>query len=475
MKILHTTAEFFPYIKAGGLSDMLSSLSNFQSGTDEISVALPLIKKMNQEPNFTGVDFPCIDESVAYHSDACKILKNSRFREAIDGSRKLFFFDSPIFRELNGIYANPDEHFNFAIFSYACYHLALEIDVDLVHSHDWHTAIVTILCNSQPKKKPTCFTIHNLAYQGDHPVEMTRFLRIDPFYLDLKLFEHLSKINYMKAALHAAQEITTVSRGYRDEILKEPMGNFLSWLLRERQDSLTGILNGINEEEWNPKLDKKIYQNYSIEDVEKGKLANKLALYQEYGLHVEYTDHSLGFIGRLTHQKGFDTFLNSFYQKWKLPFYYFILGSGDKQIEGAFFHESHHSNGRVFFYKGFDETLARKIEAASDFFLMPSLFEPCGLNQMYSHAYGAIPIVSRVGGLKDSVTETWDKKQNTGFIFEAGLEHSLDYALDRALTLYHDKEEFNQTRQRIMKLDWSWKKGSAEYLTLYKRAIGKLK
>ena len=106
---------------------------------------------------------------------------------------------------------------------------------------------------------------------------------------------------------------------------------------------------------------------------------------------------------------------------------------------------------------------------------MPSLFEPCGLNQMYSHAYGAIPIVSRVGGLKDSVTETWDKKQNTGFIFEAGLEHSLDYALDRALTLYHDKEEFNQTRQRIMKLDWSWKKGRAEYLTLYKRAIGKLK
>lgn len=473
MKILHTTAEFFPFIKAGGLSDMLSSLSAFQSKENEIFVALPLIEKMNQTPIFTGKEFNCIDESVAYHSDSCKILKNSKFKEAIDGNRKLYFFDSPIFRNLHSIYANPHEHYNFAVFSYACYNLALELNVDLVHSHDWHTAIVTVLCNTQKQKIPTCFTIHNLAYQGDHPVEICRFLRIDPFYLDLKNFEHLKKINYMKAALSLCQEITTVSEGYRDEILHEPMGNFLSWLLKERQSSLTGILNGINENEWNPALDNKIYKNYSFEDVNEGKRENKLALYKEYGLAIDIDRPLIGLIGRLTHQKGFDTFLKSFYQKWKLPFYYFVLGSGDKQIEGALFHESHHSNGRIFFYKGFNETLARKIEAASDFFLMPSLFEPCGLNQMYSHAYGTIPIVSRVGGLKDSVIESWDRKQSTGFVFEAGEDHSLSYALDRALSLYYDRDIFNEKRVRIMNLDWSWKNGSSEYLRLYKQAIKK--
>jgi len=475
LKILHTTAEFFPYIKAGGLSDMLSSLSDYQSKENEVFIALPIIQNLNQAPEFTGREFPCIDESIAYHSDACAILKKSKFREAIDGNKKLYFFDSPIFQNLQTIYANANEHFNFAVFSYACYHLAVELNVDVVHSHDWHTAIVTILCNTQPVRKPTCFTIHNLAYQGDHPVDMCRFLRIDPFYLNLDLFDHLHKSNFMKAALVVSQEITTVSHGYRDEILKEPMGNSLSWILHQRQDSLTGILNGINDKEWNPALDKKIYKNYTFETIEKGKLANKLALYQEYKLHVDLHRPLVGLIGRLTHQKGFDTFLQSFYERWRMPFYYFVLGSGDKQIEGALFHESHHSNARIFFYKGFDEALARKIEAAADFFLMPSLFEPCGLNQMYSHAYGTVPIVSRVGGLKDSVHETWDRNKSTGFVFEPGVEHSLSYALDRALTLYHDKEELNFKRQVIMKLDWSWKKGSSEYQALYNRAIQKVK
>jgi starch synthase len=454
---------------------MLSSLSQAQAEEHEVLVALPLIQGMNHDPNYTGKEFNCIDESIAYHSDACKILKNSKFKEAIHGKQKLYFFDSPIFRNLPGIYANAHEHYNFAIFSYACYHLGIELNVDLVHSHDWHTAIVTILCNTQPQRKPTCFTIHNLAYQGDHPTEMCRFLRIDPFYQNLTIFEHLHKSNYMKAALTVTQEITTVSQGYRNEILSEPMGNFLSWFLRERQDSLTGILNGINEKEWNPEFDNKIYQNYTFENVEAGKQANKLALYKEYGLFVELDKPLVGMIGRLTHQKGFDTFLRSFYQHWKLPFYYFVLGSGDKLIEGALFHESHHSNRRIFFYKGFNEALARKIEAASDFFLMPSLFEPCGLNQMYSHAYGSVPIVSRVGGLKDSVVELWDKKQSTGFVFEPGVKHSLNYALDRALTLYYDKPELNETRKRIMKLDWSWEKGASEYLAVYKRAIEKYK
>jgi len=180
-------------------------------------------------------------------------------------------------------------------------------------------------------------------------------------------------------------------------------------------------------------------------------------------------------VGRLTYQKGFETFLSSFKQRGDLPFYFIILGSGDTELEGAFFHESHFSNHRLFFYKGFDEVLARKIEAASDFFLMPSHFEPCGLNQLYSHSYGTIPIVSRVGGLKDTVIESENLDYLTGFVFEPGIDHSLNYALARASDLYYRKKDFIKVRHKIMGIDWSWNKSSLVYKKLYERAILKKK
>jgi starch synthase len=173
----------------------------------------------------------------------------------------------------------------------------------------------------------------------------------------------------------------------------------------------------------------------------------------------------------LTFQKGFNTFLSSFRDRWDLPFYYFVLGSGEESLEGAFFHEGHHSSNRIFFYKGFDESLARKIEASSDFFIMPSLFEPCGLNQLYSHAYGSIPIVSRVGGLRDSVIESENIDNLSGFVFEPDDHFSLNYALARAADLYTRKNDFRKVRTNIMKLDWSWKNSESQYKEIYQRAI----
>lgn len=469
MRILHTTSEFFPYIKVGGLSDMLSSLSKAQLREHEVHVALPLIKSINHRIEYTGKVYPCIGDDY-FGSDASEYLKHSRFYEAKEGNIKLYFFDSPLFRDLYSIYANYNEHYHFAIFSYACYYLGMLLNADLVHSHDWHTSLTTAINASRKDGKPTCFTIHNMAHQGDHPFDMTAFLRIDPFFLKPELFSHLGKVNYMKGALEIADEITTVSPGYRDEILHEPNGRYLSWLLKKREDSLTGILNGIDPTEWNPSVDPHLRLNYNIDTLDKGKRENKLALYQDYGLYVDLERPLIGSVGRLAHQKGIDTFLSSFHWKANLPFYYFVLGKGETKFEHAFLHHSHHSHYRLYYYKGFSEDLAHKIEAACDFFLMPSLFEPCGLNQLYSHAYGAIPIVSRVGGLKDTVHETPDIENFTGFVFEPGQDWSLNEALDRACHLYYDKPRFHRARQNVMSLDWSWEKRVDQYKKLYERA-----
>lgn len=474
MKILHTTAELFPFIKVGGLSDMLASLSRFQSHEHEVAIALPWIRSIRAEIEYTGKELPCISTD-AYGSDSSNLLRDSVFLEAKMGDVKLYFFKSPVFENLYSIYRNSHEHYNFAIFSYACYHLGMQLDVDIVNSHDWHTALVSVLNATRSDGKATCFTIHNLSHQGDHPDYLTGFLRIDPFYLNPQALMNYDKVNYLKGALQHSDEITTVSPGYRDEILSEPTGCFLSWLLNQRADSLTGVLNGIDMDEWNPKTDQHIYCNFNASQVDEAKIENKIALYKDYGIYVEAGRPLVGFVGRLAYQKGIKTFLSSFPWKGHLSFYYFILGSGDIELENRLFYHSHHDNQRLFFYRGFSEPLARRIEAASDFFIMPSLFEPCGLNQFYSHRYGSIPIVSRVGGLKDSVNETWEMDKMTGFVFEPAQDHSLSFALDRAHSLYYDKPALHQVRQNIMNLDWSWKTRVSDYLAVYQRAIDKKK
>ncbi len=474
MKILHTTAEFFPFIKVGGLSDMLASLAEYQSHNHEVHVAIPLIEPLRGKVNLSGLKLDAVDPKDTGHSDASNMLHNSHFLHSKLRDVNLYFFDSPVFRNYHKIYQNHDECYSFAVFCAACVFLARKLQVDVVHSHDWHTSLVSVLNNLLDPNIPSIFTIHNMAYQGDHPFWMTSFLRMDPFFIDTEKLSNLDKVNYMKGALVYAQEITTVSPGYRDEIMTEPEGFHLSWLLRERKDSFTGVLNGINRNEWNPALDERIYFNYSFENAEEGKRKNKLEFYKEYGLNVDPDRPLVGMIGRLTFQKGYETFLPSFYEKFMLPFYYVMLGTGEPHMESIFLHESHHSQGRLYFYKGFDEKMARKIEAASDFFLMPSLFEPCGLNQLYSHAYGSIPIVSRVGGLKDSVHESPDYNHLTGFVFEPGEHHSLNFALDRALTLYNNKPAFQMVRKNIMQKDWGWEKSEKEYERIYKRAISKV-
>ncbi|TGL71591.1 glycogen synthase [Leptospira levettii] len=475
MKILHASAEYFPYIKMGGLADMLASLTKEQAKTEKVYVALPLIGSMGKEPNWTGKEYKSILAEDAYEETvAVSLLRKARFREADESGIKLYFFDSELFRSLDSIYGTSDEHYRFAIFSYACYALSQILQVDVFHAHDWHTAMSLALQKNSSHSVPSVFTIHNLAYQGDHPFWMTGFLKEDPFRLVTSPFDHNDKCNYMKAGILSAGQITTVSPGYKEETLREPNGFGLSYALQKRGFDYTGILNGIDDDEWNPKSDKRIFQTYSVTNWKEGKEKNKKELYREIGRpHLPLEVPLIGLIGRLTYQKGFPTFLQAFLERRHLPHRYVVLGSGDAETEKAFFHISDVMPDVFYFYRGYNESLAHKIEAASDFFLMPSLFEPCGLNQMYSHAYGTIPIVSRVGGLRDTVEESNDIKFKTGIVFEPNDAGSLGYALERAKDLFQSEEK-RQVVQNIMQLDWTWTKRKKEYDSIYQKAISLL-
>lgn len=472
MKIFHATAEFFPYIKMGGLSDMLSSLSKEQSVSNEVSVALPLIQNLKTNPEFTGKTFSAIHPGSIIGAESSFILRDSKFREAKLGNVTLYFFDSPLFNTLDKIYENSDEHYRFALFSYACFHLSLSLEVDVFHCHDWHTALASYFHSSSPLGLPTVLTIHNLAYQGDHPEYLCGFLKGEPFYLNLDILKHKAKINFLKGAISTSSKVTTVSPGYRDEVLWEPNGCGLSFNLRQRGKDFIGILNGIDSEEWNPSIDKNISFPFNQKNVAKGKIQNKIVLYKEIERDIDPKRPLIGLIGRLTWQKGYATFLASFKSKIELPFFFVFLGSGDHELENELFHHSHHNLDRLFFYKGYSESFARKIEASSDFFLMPSLFEPCGLNQMYSHAYGSIPIVSKVGGLKNTVMEDpYNPSETTGILFEAEDSLSLDFALERASKLYEDSNQLESIQTRIMNLNWSWSSRVKEYTSVYNSII----
>ncbi|MCG6150547.1 glycogen/starch synthase [Leptospira bandrabouensis] len=472
MKILHASAEYFPYIKMGGLADMLSSLTKEQAETEEVYVALPLITLMGKEPKWTGKEFPALlPADSKTDSLVVSILKNSRFLEAEESGVKLYFFQSDLFQSLNSIYGHAEEHFRFAMFSYSCYALSQILKVDIFHAHDWHTALSLALQKDSAFPIPSVFTVHNLAYQGDHPYWMTGFLKEEPFRLITSPFDHDGKCNYMKAGILSAAQITTVSPGYRVETLSEPNGFGLSYCLNQRSSDYSGILNGIDTEEWNPEKDKRIFKSYSRENWKEGKLKNKEELYKEIGRPFLPIDVPLiGLIGRLTFQKGFPTFLQAFLDRRHLPHRYVVLGSGDLEMEKTFFYLSDHFPDIFYFYRGYNESLAHKIEAASDFFLMPSLFEPCGLNQMYSHAYGTIPIVSRVGGLRDTVEESNTFKYKTGIVFEPNDASSLGYALERAKDLFESTDRETVVKN-IMNLDWSWKKRKLEYDGVYQKAI----
>jgi starch synthase len=352
---------------------------------------------------------------------------------------------------------------------------------DIIHCHDWHTAMIPLFLRTVYSwdqlfaDTRTVLSIHNIGYQGVFGADIIGDLNLfgDDHYLHQDDLSQ-GRINFLKTGLLFANLLTTVSPTYANEIQGAEFGMGLDETLRSRGDVLVGILNGVDYDEWDPATDALIPSNYSGSDIS-GKKACKQALMEQLGLAGGANQPIIGIVSRLVSQKGIDL------MERVLPgllgrvnFSLAVLGSGEPRFERFFESLQAAARGRVSFYRGYNNTLAHWIEAGSDMFLMPSVYEPCGLNQMYSLKYGTVPIVRKTGGLADSVQQiTSASASGTGVLFQHYDEPGLNWAMRRALELYEDKPLWQKIMRNGMAMDFSWERQVQQYETLFRKLIRK--
>jgi starch synthase len=479
LKICLASSELAPLAKTGGLADVTAALSVFlrEQGHD-IRVLLPLYSSMDR----SGLEPRPVD----FMQERTLRLGTHHYTYSIDTARlpgkelDIYLLRCPALYQRPGIYtAGSDEHLRFMLLSCAaiemCQHMGFAPDI--FHCHDWHTALIPLLLKTRYawdrlfENTRTVLTIHNIGYQGVFNANIVA---------DTGLGEHreklhqddlaLGRFNFLKTGVLYADVLTTVSPTYAREILEPEYGMGLQDLLRQRSDSLVGILNGVDFGEWNPQDDPLIPHAYTSRRLA-GKQKNKLALLEELGLDAEGDVPLIGMVTRLTYQKGIELVqkvVPALLEQRR--FALAVLGSGEPRYEQFFSWLQQRHRDRVCFYRGFSNKLAHWIEAGSDLFLMPSRFEPCGLNQMYSLRYGTVPIVRRTGGLADSVQlyEPATGKGN-GIVFNEYNEVALQWALNAGLDLYQDKKAWRKLVRNAMAMDYSWERQGQVYVDLFRR------
>ncbi|MCP4041823.1 MAG: glycogen synthase GlgA, partial [Gammaproteobacteria bacterium] len=348
---------------------------------------------------------------------------------------------------------------------------------NIIHCNDWQTGLVpAYLAHSRNRRPATVFSIHNLAFQGCFSAELVPYLDLPKSSFSIDGVEFHDKLSFLKAGLFYADHLTTVSPTYAHEIRTAEFGYGMEGLLSIRFAQLTGILNGVDTGHWDPATDPLLPCNYSRNDLG-GKSACKAALQKQLGLKNDPDIPVLGLVSRLTWQKGIDLLLGISGELDRQPLQLAILGSGDKTYETQLRQLAMDAPGRVEVHVGYNEALAHLVEAGSDIFLMPSRFEPCGLNQMYSLRYGTLPLVRRTGGLADSVIDatprTIDDGTATGFVFEGPNYAELQACILRSLLLYRQKTTWRQLQLNGMRQDFSWHHSARQYMELYRTLIEK--
>ncbi|AIO19165.1 Glycogen synthase [Candidatus Izimaplasma bacterium HR1] len=473
MKILLVGSEATPFSKTGGLADVLGSLPKELNRLDmDARVVLP--KHMWTKEKFNDKLVPVCNfrVSVGPKEEYAGIETTE-----LDGVTFYFVDNEYYFGYRNTLYGHYDDGERFGYYCNAVLMMLEEIGFypDIIHTHDWQTGLIPYLYQKKYSSKTkykgikTVHTIHNIAYQGRFSKDLMPYLDVE-YSSDLE-FDNL--INFLKTALVTADYITTVSETYATEILHDFFGYGMQNVLRERQDSLGGIVNGIDYDVFNPKTDKKIAYNYSLYNYLKGKAENKKAL-REYHELEENNRPILGVVSRLTDQKGFDLLsevIEGLVSKGDIQLV--LLGSGDPDIE-RFYNELHSKYPKnVGVYIGYNDEMARKIYAGSDIFLMPSRFEPCGLAQLISLKYGTVPVVRKTGGLRDTI-EIYNKysDEGTGFGFENYDAADMLYAINNALEVYGDPKSWKALVKRGMQQDFSWEESAKKYIELYKKLRG---
>ena len=479
MKILLASSEIHPFSKTGGLADMVGALGKaLARAGHEARLVTPLYRGIRERfPQMRRVD---------WHFD---LPLGDRYVQAALWSLEMepglvaYFIEQPGFFDRAGIYLEndisyPDNADRFIFLSKCVAHLAryLPWRPDVVHVHDWPTGLVPVLMQHQQRvggwgsPPPACLTIHNLAYQGVFPRDTFALTNLPPDFFTLEGAEFYGQLNCLKAGIEFADIITTVSPRYAREITTEEFGYGLDGLLRRRQNRLRGILNGVDYDEWDPAHDSLIAHTYSLTRPA-GKTACKLALQREVGLPEDRDIPLFGTITRLADQKGVDIQLGALEEMLNANLQFVLLGSGSSAYERGYAELARRFPSKVAVRVDYDEALAHRIEAACDFYLMPSRFEPSGLNQMYSLRYGAIPIVRATGGLDDSVIDlTEDATRADGIKFREYSARALAKAIRKALALYQQPDLLRQYRRHAMKTVFSWERALGEYLKAYELA-----
>jgi starch synthase len=417
----------------------------------------------------------------------------SRTEEGAVWSAKLaarvpvYFIEHQAYFERDALYTTasgdyPDNAQRFAFFAKAALAAcqALKLQPDIIHCHDWQAALIPAYLQTVLQHDPawastgSLLTIHNIAYQGLFPPDVMAFLELPPDIYSPDGLEFYGQVNYLKAGIVYADLINTVSRRYSQEIQTAEFGCGLEGILRYREQDVYGILNGIDDRAWNPAKDRLIAARYSATNLS-GKQVCKRDLVKTFGLSPAWTNAPLvGMISRLVDQKGFDLLESAIHRLLALDLGLVVLGTGQAHYEDFLHQVRARYPGKVGVVIGFDDVLAHKIEAGSDIFLMPSRFEPCGLNLMYSMRYGTVPVVRATGG-RDDMIEAYEPglDRGNGFKFESYDAEALLATLQRALTLYRDRAAWERLMRRGMQADFSWAKSAQAYADLYATALAR--
>lgn len=486
MKIAFIASEVVPFAKTGGLADVAGSLpKEIKEFGHDIKVFMP--KYFSVDERRFGLEYISWIGNIPIRVSG-RSLEVHFHKGYLPNSRvEIYFIDYPRFFHRHTIYTNDiDEDERFILFSKAVIELIqkLKWKPDIVHLNDWQTGLVPLLIKDNYSwdkifdRTATVFTIHNIGYQGSFPKETLYKAEINPrFFESPGQIEHEGKVNFLKAGISFADIITTVSETYARELLLPEYSFGMHHVLNYRSEDFYGILNGIDYNIWNPETDKHIPHNYSIKDLS-GKLENKKELLKHFGLAFDKNIPVIALISRLAVQKGFDILLSSMEYLMGLNFQLILLGSGEYEYESAFNGLANKYSHKFGIYIGYNNDLSHLIEAGADMFLMPSHYEPCGLNQIYSLKYGTVPIVRKTGGLADTVKDRDEmsalgKDTGNGYSFTDYNGYALTNAVERAIRDFHNKPVWKKIQMNGMSEDFSWRRSAEKYINLYKKASRK--
>jgi len=491
LKILFVTSEVVPFIKTGGLADVSSALpQNLQEMGHQVRIVVPKYGAIDERKYKIHEVVRLKDLTTKIGEKDVTFSLRSSFLIGKKARVQIYFLDNQdYFGSRHSLYSDPlsgedfpDNDERFILLAKSVFELIIKLGwiPDIIHCNDWQCGLVPAYLKLNYQNEPgfdqikTLFTIHNLSSQGEFPTDVFQKTGLPSELKKQAKFISDGKFNFMRAGAEYADVINTVSERYANEICSDKEFSLgLHDILKKRKDKIFGIINGIDDSVWNPEFDKNIAKRYNIKSLE-NKPANKKALAEKFSFDYDEKIPIIGMISRLYPSKGFDLVIEAFEELMKENLRIVLLGAGDKKYHRFFMEALSKHQSKFSCYLGFDDQLAHLIEAGSDMFLMPSQFEPCGLNQMYSLVYGSVPIVRETGGLADTVYE-FDSKtgEGNGFLFKDFNKDSMMKSILKALNFYHNEPKlWHKIIKNGMRSNFSWINSSKNYIDLYRKVLG---